>query len=396
MQSQALLDIKRPAGVTGSQDVVVTGTASGAPFEATTLVDLGDTAPVVVPTHPAPVVAPPTLEPDATTFTALSPMVLYPSIRVVDARAVLPRGRTSWVDSFRSRKKDRISAIESYGFGKAPAQARQATPTALSEQLVTMGDKVMSGRESTTRTMELMERADLPWRAGEWFVLRLLAVLLGGILGFVLLGGHPFIGVALGVVTGIVLPPVVLRYLARRRARRFDAVLPDVLMLVATSLASGFSLLQALDSVARDAPEPATKEFSRALAEARIGADVSDALDHMGTRMDSSNMRWTTMAIRIQREVGGNLAETLRTTAATLREREMLKRQVKTLSAEGRLSAMILILLPVGVLLFSMMTNYDYVSLLWTTVLGIMMSIAGLVAMGLGIFWMSKVVKIEV
>jgi tight adherence protein B len=102
------------------------------------------------------------------------------------------------------------------------------------------------------------------------------------------------------------------------------------------------------------------------------------------------------MAIRIQREVGGNLAETLRTTAATLREREMLKRQVKTLSAEGRLSAYILIALPIGVLLFSMTTNYGYVSLLWTRTIGIFMSIAGLIAMGIGVFWMSKVVKIEV
>ena len=102
--------------------------------------------------------------------------------------------------------------------------------------------------------------------------------------------------------------------------------------------------------MAKDAPEPAAKEFSRALAEARIGADVSDALDHMAVRMDSENMRWATMAIRIQREVGGNLAETLRTTAATLREREMLRRQVRALSAEGRLSAYILIALPFGLL----------------------------------------------
>ena len=109
---------------------------------------------------------------------------------------------------------------------------------------------------------------------------------------------------------------------------KFEFVLPDVLMLTATSLASGFSLLQALDAVARDAPEPCAKEFSRALAETRIGADVSDALEHMADRMDSNNMRWATMAIRIQREVGGNLAETLRTTAATLREREGLRRHV--------------------------------------------------------------------
>ena len=148
--------------------------------------------------------------------------------------------------------------------------------------------------------------------------------------GFVLLGSHQIVGLILGLVVGLRrCRPSILRYLARRRARKFEAALPDVLMLVATSLASGFSLLQALDSVAKDAPEPAAKEFSRALAEARIGSDVSDALDHMGARMDSQNMRWATMAIRIQREVGGNLAETLRTTAATLREREMLKRQVQ-------------------------------------------------------------------
>ena len=122
--------------------------------------------------------------------------------------------------------------------------------------------------------------------------------------------------------------------------------------------------------MARDAAEPAAKEFSRALAESRIGSDISDALEHVAVRMESENMRWAVMAIRIQREVGGNLADTLRTTAATLREREMLKRHVRALSAEGRLSAYILIALPIGVLLFSMWSNYDYVSLLWTTAAG--------------------------
>ena len=173
-------------------------------------------------------------------------------------------------------------------------------------------------------------------------------------------------------------------------------MLPDVLMLVATSLASGFSLLQALDAVARDAPEPAGKEFSRALAETRIGADVSDALDHMAERMDSNNMRWATMAIRIQREVGGNLAETLRTTAATLREREgcgatcgrCRPRAVSRPTSSSRC--------PIGILIWTMITNYDYVSLLWTTLLGILMCVAGLVAMVIGVFWMRKVVQIEV
>ena len=121
-----------------------------------------------------------------------------------------------------------------------------------------------------------------------------------------------------------------------------------MLTLLASSLATGFSLPQAIDAIVRDAAEPAAKEFSRALAETRIGADLEDSLDRLAHRLDSDNLRWTTMAIRIQRQVGGNLAETLRTTAATLRERESLKREVRALSAEGRLSAYILIALPVG------------------------------------------------
>jgi tight adherence protein B len=244
--------------------------------------------------------------------------------------------------------------------------------------------------------MLLLDRADLPWRAGEWFVLRLLAVVIAGAAGFLLFRSHPVVGAVIGAVLGIIVPPLILRYLARRRTKRFEAILPDTLMLVATSLASGFSLLQALDAVAKDAPEPAAKEFSRALAEARIGADVSDALDHVADRMDSQNMAWAVMAIRIQREVGGNLAETLRTTAATLREREMLRRQVRALSAEGRLSAYILVAMPFAILLWTMYSNYEYVSLLWTTLYGVVMSIFGIIAMVIGAFWMRQVVKIEV
>ena len=188
-----------------------------------------------------------------------------------------------------------------------------------------------------------------------------------------------------------------LRYLANRRAKKFEAVLPDVMMLVATSLSSGFSLLQALDSVARDAAEPAAKEFSRALAESRIGSDISDALEHVAVRMESENMRWAVMAIRIQREVGGNLADTLRTTAATLREREMLKRHVRALSAEGRLSAYILIALP------DRRPGCSRCGATTTTSAscgrrcrGIIMCVMGILAMLFGIWWMRKTVTIEV
>jgi tight adherence protein B len=112
--------------------------------------------------------------------------------------------------------------------------------------------------------------------------------------------------------------------------------------------------------------------------------------------MESKSMHWTVMAIRIQREVGGNLADTLRTTAGTLRERESLHRQVATLSAEGKLSAYILVALPIFIFLYMTKVNYEYVSLLWTTTVGLFMSVGGLVALCVGMLWMRQVVKIEV
>ncbi len=393
--SQAALTITIPQGVNGTQKIVVTGTASGKLFEVDSTINLGDTAPVVTPSISTAPLASSIPLAEQPRLTAIDPALLVPAVLVL-ALGLFFLTVAFMGPAFRSRRAVRVEAIEAYGLGRSVQQRQAPTPSAIGQQLVQMGDRVMEGRESTTKTMQLLDRADLPWRAGEWLVLRLLAVVIAAAIGFLLLGPLPVAGLVLGAVVGIFGPPFILRFLAKRRTKKFEAVLPDVLMLVATSLASGFSLLQSLDSVARDAPEPAAKEFSRALAEARIGADVSDALEHAAVRMESENMRWTVMAIRIQRDVGGNLAETLRTTAATLREREMLRRQVRALSAEGRLSAYILVALPILLFFYSMWANYDYVSLLWTTFFGIVMSIGGIIALIAGIFWMRQVVNIEV
>jgi tight adherence protein B len=204
------------------------------------------------------------------------------------------------------------------------------------------------------------------------------------------------LGAAIGAALGFLLPTLVLRFLAGRRAAAFERLLPQALMLVSTSLRSGFGLPQALDSIAKDSAEPIAKEFSRALAETRIGTDIADALERMANRMGSKSMAMAVIAIRIQREVGGNLAETLETTAKTLRERESLHRQIRALSAEGRLSAYILIALPIGLFLYMMWVNYEYIALLWTTGLGLAMLIGSIILLIGGIFWMRKVVQIEV
>ena len=149
------------------------------------------------------------------------------------------------------------------------------------------------------------------------------------------------------VLGGIVLPWIYLKWRHRRRLSAFNAQLAETLGLMAGGLQAGLSLPQAVDSVVREGNEPMAGELRRALVEQRLGVDITDALEGVGERMESEDFGWVVMAIRIQREVGGNLAEILHTVADTLREREYLRRQVRALSAEGRLSGYILAGLPV-------------------------------------------------
>jgi tight adherence protein B len=298
-----------------------------------------------------------------------------------------------------SRRQRRVESIERLVATRTPDEGEKSSVTAISDGLVRLGDKVMETRKSTPKTELLLARADLPLRAGEWAVLRASAVVAGAAGGVTLLHGgavSSFVGPLLGALVGVFLPVLFLRFAASHRAKKFEGQLPDVLTLVASSLSTGFSLLQALDAVARDADEPSAKEFSRALAETRIGADLNESLDHLADRMDSKNLRWTGMAIDIQRQVGGNLGETLRNTSVTLRDRQALSRHVKALSAEGKLSAYILLALPVGLFLYLLAINKPYVELLWTTPIGMGMSAFGLISLAIGMFWMSKVVKVEV
>jgi len=403
--SQVRVVITAPAGVGGLQPLKVTATAGGTALASVTSVDLAVVSPPPS-ASPAPSAAPaPAPVVGSALATAKGPLgiawVLWFALLAIFVGVggvIIALG----TPAAGSRRQRRLESIERYVPGTTSIRAEQrSTPTitSISDTLVSYGEKVMDKRASTPRTQQLLERADLPLRPGEWAVLRVVSVVVGLAGGMVLLRGGAtsmLVGAGLGIVVGLVMPALFLKFAAKRRAGKFEAQLPDVLTLIASSLSTGFSLLQALDAVARDAAEPSAKEFSRALAETRIGADIEDSLDHLADRMDSTNMRWTGMAISIQRQVGGNLAETMRNTATTLRDREALKRHVKGLSAEGRLSAYILIALPIGIFLYMLGVNRAYVELLWTTMIGIGMLAGGLVSLAIGVFWMRKVVDVEV
>jgi Flp pilus assembly protein TadB len=240
-----------------------------------------------------------------------------------------------------------------------------------------------------------LDHAGIARSPAEWVVLTTCcAVVLAA--GLTVLTGNALLGIPAGALAGWAATRLVVSFRTTRRRAAFSEQLPDALRLVAGSLQSGFSLPQAVDAVVREEGQPAAGEFSRALAEVRVGADLGDALDRVADRMKSTDLHLTVMAVRIQRDVGGNLAEVLQNSVGTMRERAFLRRQVRALSAEGRMSAYILLVLPfmVGAWFFYM--DPKYMSLLYTTVPGLLMLAGSVVLIGVGVLWMRKLVDIEV
>lgn len=285
-----------------------------------------------------------------------------------------------------------VDRITRYG----PAQvAAAATDGRASRSAVGLVSRLLQNSGMEDRLAERLDLAAIRRRPAEW---ALLCAAVGAALAAVLtvVTGIAPVGVVAGLVLGWLGMRAYVGYCTGRRRAAFAEQLPDVLQLVAGSLQSGFSLAQALDAVVRQDDQPAAGEISRALAETRIGVGLEDALARVAVRMASQDLTWVVMAIRIQREVGGNLAEVLLTTVGTVRERAHLHRHVRALSAEGRLSAYILIALPVGVGAFLLLIRGEYMRPLFTTAIGLVMVAAATAMLAVGSWWMSRLIKVEV
>ncbi|UOW00022.1 type II secretion system F family protein [Agrococcus sp. SCSIO52902] len=202
----------------------------------------------------------------------------------------------------------------------------------------------------------------------------------------------------LALPIGAIAPLAAVLFLRLRIARRreaFASQLDGTLQLLASSLRAGYSTMQALGSVAQQSEEPSASELARVVNEARIGRPVVSALEEAAERMASEDFEWATQAIAINREVGGSLAETLDGVAHTIRERGLVRRQVRTLSSEGRLSAVILVALPFVVGGVIMLISPGYIAPLFQTPLGIALLVVGVVLMVIGSVWLHKIVEIK-
>lgn len=289
----------------------------------------------------------------------------------------------------------RYTAAQSGGQGGDGAAGLLDTDVTFASAKETAANVLRRNQDLDARISHRLQAAGSELKSSEWLLVHGGIFFVAGLAGLLLGGGNLIIGFVF-LAVGAVGPWFYLGFRRSRRRKAFNAGLPDTLQLMSGSLAAGLSLAQSIDTIVREGSEPIATEFRRVLVETRLGVSLEDALEGVGERFDSKDFEWVVMAIKIQRQVGGNLAELLDTVAATMREREYVRRQVNALAAEGKLSAWVLGGLPPLFMLYLLMTNYDYVIVMFREPLGWAMLAGAATILGIGVFWMSRLVKVEV
>lgn len=243
-----------------------------------------------------------------------------------------------------------------------------------------------------------LERADMTIRPVEYIATRLALAVLGFLIPYVMLGPSAvgMLSALAGAGAGFFLPALYLNHRRSRRVQKLDSQLPEALTLIANSLKAGFGLLQSLDLAARQMDHPISTELNRTIYEMSVGSNPNDALLALGERSDSYDLDIVVTAILIQRTAGGNLAEILDTVAETMRDRARIRGEIKTLTAQQKMTGLVIGALPLGVVGMFMVTSPDYIMVLFTTTMGkAMLGLAvGLEVVGLLII--QRILSIEV
>lgn len=268
-----------------------------------------------------------------------------------------------------------------------------AQQSALVENLSGLAGKVVNQLDERGSLVDLLEKARVPVRPGEFVVIVGSAgVVLGALLAA--LTGRALVG-AIAVVLSPLLARTFLKSRTQRRRKKFEAQFPDALTLIASSLSAGHTFLRSIQMMCEESEAPLSEEFSRVVSETQLGDPLVDALERMGQRLDIRDVDWVVQAIRIQQQVGGRLADLLHTLAEFIRAREEIRREVNVLTAEGRISAYVLGLLPVFLFFAISVISPGYMDPMfqgWGPV--VLIGAAGWALLGFG--FIMRMVKVEV
>jgi tight adherence protein B len=246
-----------------------------------------------------------------------------------------------------------------------------------------------------------LAQADIKMKPGEFIFVTIISILVVGLIGYVI-GSKSLLLAILGAVLGYFLPRVYLRSQRSRRLVKFNDQLSDMLSLMVNGLRAGFSTMQSMEAVAKEMPSPICDEFRRVVQEVTLGVATDKALDNLVRRIPSDDLDLVITAIKVQREVGGNLAEILDTISHTIRERVRIKGEIRTLTAQMKYSARILGLLPIFLVLAIYLINREYIMILVNPEsntpfpCGILALVIALILVVVGYFVMDHFTNIEV
>ncbi|MGG5170991.1 type II secretion system F family protein [Pseudarthrobacter sp. J1738] len=262
--------------------------------------------------------------------------------------------------------------------------------TRLTDSAVGLINRRLKTGTSAPVDREKMERAGLKMQPADFLLMMAAGAVLGGLIGYILSG------LALAIVLLVAFPGGMLLWLAITTAKRqkaFADQLPDTLQMFTGSMRAGHSLLRAIDAAAAEGEAPMSQELSRIVNEVRIGRALNESMQDVAKRTGSEDFDWVAQAIEIHREVGGELAEVLDHLAETIRDRNQIQRQVQALSAEGRMSAIVLMALPIVLFVALLFINPSYAVTFTTTLPGLLMLIVAAIMLAIGGFWLSRLIK---
>jgi tight adherence protein B len=279
-------------------------------------------------------------------------------------------------------------------FGLIKGAKNKSRNEAAGRKVLEYSGRFFIAKKMTAKFDADLAKADIPLKGEEFLGLSLILVIVCGLF-FLVITGNPVAG-AIAAVIGWYLPRLVLRAALSRRINKFNSQIGDALVVMANSLRSGFSFLQSMDMVRKEMNDPIAKEFGAAIQEMNWGAPTEEALTNMSARVNSADFELVVTAVLIQRQVGGNLAEVLDSIGNTIRERIRIKGEIKTLTAQGRMSGIIIGLLPFLLTLAVFFMNPGYITPLFTNKTGLILISVALLSQIIGVSIIRKIVNIAV
>lgn len=370
--------------------------------DAATLADVFTQVLASAPPIPSPTVVPPTPEVIAPAPTQQANVDFVLMAQIAVTLMILLAGLVIGVRILKRRKRNRNldEALETY----VPSQVSEGIePNFQSDyEPSDQGNKKQKRLNLAPTKSQLfpsladkLDRAGIVISAERWVAYWIIAgLVLTLLLSFV--ADSIAVSLTFSVIASALIQNTLLKSRESALKREFEEQLADFLTIIASGLRAGLSFAQAVESAVGDGTGEIERQIRRALAEVQVGATLDAALLRVAKKMNSDDLSWTIAALRIQREVGGNLSKILDTASVTIRNRAELKREIRTLSAEGRMSAYVLVALPLGIFGFLILSRRDYVKIFWTEPVGIFMLSMFVVLVTAGWFWIRSVVTVKV